>query len=272
MTAVISASTGMVSRGAVDLGLLVAEPGGQRTGAGGGLRAGGQRQQRVRVQHQDLVDPAAEPGLQHHDPHRLRVLQAAGGAVAEHADAGHDLRHRGIVDDVEGRVAPAGTGKLPGSVEPGVPGSQLPPSRVAGGRRGLILVVVHEQVELLDVDQDRLGVRCRDRLPPGGAAAGPAGSHVAKEVQHQVPDPGRVGIQPRVADAAGGEERVEDGQREYPLAEGGPAQQPGLQRDLAVPLHGPAQPPGRDPVEMEGVAALRLVQADRDAGILDRVP
>ncbi len=115
-------------------------------------------------------------------------------------------------------------------------------------------------------------MRCRYRLPLGGAAAGPAGSHVAKEVQHQVPDPGRVGIQPRVADAAGGEERVEDGQREHPLAEGGPAQQPGFQRDLAVPLRGPAQPPGRDPVEVDGVASLRLVQADRDAGILDRVP
>jgi hypothetical protein len=60
--------------------------------------------------------------------------------------------------------------------------------------------------------------------------------------------------------------------QQIPLAEGGPAQQPGFQRDLAVPLRGPAQPPGRDPVEVEGVAALRLVQADRDAGVLDRVP
>jgi hypothetical protein len=95
---------------------------------------------------------------------------------------------------------------------------------------------------------------------------------VAQEVQHQVPDPGRVGGQPRVADAPGGEERVKDSQREHPLAESGPAQQPGFQRDLAVPLRGPAQPPGRDPVEVHGLAALRLVQANRDAGILDRVP
>jgi hypothetical protein len=115
------------------------------------------------------------------------------------------------------------------------------------GRCGLVPAVVHEQVELLHVDQDRLGVRRRYRLACGGAAGGPAGRHVAQEVQHQGPDPGRAGVQPRLGDAPAGEERVENGQREHPLAEGRPAQQPGFQRDLAVPLRGPAQPPGRDP-------------------------
>jgi hypothetical protein len=82
-----------------------------------------------------------------------------------------------------------------------VPDSQFPPSGLAGARRGRVLVVVHEQVELLDVDQDRLGVRRRDPLPLGGAAAGPAGPHVAEEVQHQLGHPGRVGGQPGLADA-----------------------------------------------------------------------
>ena len=259
--------------GAVDLGLLVAQPGDQGPGACCGLRSGTRRQQRVRVQQKDLADPAAEPGLQHRGPHRLGIIQpAVGGTVAEQADASHDLRHRAVVDDVEGRVSPARAGKLPDPPEPGMLGPQLPPGRVARDGRGLVPVVVHEQVELLNVHQDRLGVRCRDRLPRGGPAAGPARLHVAQEVQHQVPDPGRIGVQPRAADAAAGEKGLENGQGEHPGAEGGPAQQPGFQGDLAVPLRGPAQPPGRDPVEVEGLAALRLVQPDRDPGVLHRVP
>jgi hypothetical protein len=126
-------------RRTVDLGLLVAEPGGHCPRFWGGGRAGGQRQQQVGVQHEDLVDPAAQPGLQHHDPHRLWVTQAAvTGRLTELADPRHDLRHRGVIDDVGGRVAPVGAGKFPSAVEPGVPGSQPGPSRLAGGHRGRV--------------------------------------------------------------------------------------------------------------------------------------
>ena len=177
----------------VDLCLLVAEPGHHRSRLPGACRAAGQRQQRVCVQHEDLADPAAEAGLQHHDPHRLRVIQAAGiGFLAELADPCHDLRQGGAVYDIQARVPPAGAGKLPDPVEAGVPGSQFPPSRLAGGRRGRVLVVVHEQVELLGMDQHRLGVRRRYPLPGGGAAAGLAGPHVPEEVLHQLAHPGRV--------------------------------------------------------------------------------
>lgn len=182
-------------RRTVDLGLLVAEPGGHCPRFWGGGRAGGQRQQRVCVQHEDLVDLAAQPGLQHHDPHRLRVIEAAvPGRLAELADPCHDLRHRGVIDDVQGRVPPGGAGKLPGAVEPGVSGSQPGPSLLAGGRRGRVLVVVHEQVELFGVDEHRLRVRRRYPLPLGGAAGGPAGLHVAEEVLHQLAHPGRIGV------------------------------------------------------------------------------
>ena len=259
-------------RGAIDLRLLVAEPGNHRARLAG-RRASGQRQQRVSVEHEDLADPAAEAGLQHHDPHCLRVIQAAVTAArSELADPGHDLPHRGVVDDIQARVAPAAAGKLPGPVKAGVPGSQFPPSRLASGRRGRVLVVVHEQVELLDMDQHRLGVRRRYPLPRGGAAAGLAGPHLAEEVLHQLTHPGRVGVQPRLADSAPGQEPIQHGEREYPLAEGRPAQHPGFQRDLAVPLRGAAQPLGSDAVEVDGLTSQRLVLADRDAGVFDRVP
>jgi hypothetical protein len=97
-------------------------------------------------------------------------------------------------------------------------------------------VIVREQVELLDVDQDRLGVRRRDPLPCAGAAAGAATGHVAQEVQHQVPDPGGADIRPRLAVATSGQEGIQHGQREHSLAEGRQAQQPGFKCDLAVPL------------------------------------
>src|SRR5919112_1312873 len=96
-----------------------------------------------------------------------------------------------------------GAGKFPGAIEPGVPGPQPGASPLAGGRRGRVLVVVHEQVELLGVDEHRLGVRRRYPLPLGGAAGGPAGSHLAEEVLHQLAHPGRLRLQPRLADAAG---------------------------------------------------------------------
>jgi len=52
-------------------------------------------------------------------------------------------------------------------------------------------------------------MRCRYRLPRGGAAAGTARLHVAQEVQHQGPDPGRAGVQSRPADAPGDEKGIE---------------------------------------------------------------
>jgi hypothetical protein len=95
---------------------------------------------------------------------------------------------------------------------------------------------------------------------------------VAEEVLHQLAHPGRIGVQPRLGDAAPGQERVQDGQREYPLIERRPAQQPGFQRDLAVPLRAAAQPRRGDAVEVDGLASQRLMLAKRDAGIFHRVP
>ena len=50
------------------------------------------------------------------------------------------------------------------------------------------------------------------------------------------------------------------------------AQRPGVQTHLAVPLQAAPQPPVLDPVEPHGVAAHRFVIAQRDPGVLDRVP
>ena len=87
---------------AVDLGLLVTEPGNERLrivrGAGPGLM---QRQQRIVVEHADLADPSSGACQQHQDAHRLLVTEpAVGGRCAEQPGAGHDLGERVCVDDV----------------------------------------------------------------------------------------------------------------------------------------------------------------------------
>lgn len=89
----------------VDLGLLVAEPGGERVRVVRRGADGEEREQRVAVQHADLVDPLAQPCLQHHDPHGLLVAEPLlSGGGAEHLDLGHDPRHGLVADHVGIRV------------------------------------------------------------------------------------------------------------------------------------------------------------------------
>ena len=65
-------------RRAFDLGLLVAEPGGE-PGAVAGAGGRAEREQRVAVEQADLADPPPGAGQQHEDAHGLLVTEPALG-------------------------------------------------------------------------------------------------------------------------------------------------------------------------------------------------
>jgi hypothetical protein len=155
-------------RGAVDLGLLVAQPGHERVLVVGLVRQGRDRLDRIEVHHQDLVDPPAGEHRQQVAAHRLRVTEPGDlhllvsdehrlGLVARHPD---DVE---VLDDPGQHVrldVVAGPDRRPSpdevvavAPEAGVRVAQLQPARLVEQLGGLAAVVGHERVEAPD---DRL--------------------------------------------------------------------------------------------------------------------
>lgn len=205
---------------AVDLGLLVAEPGGERIRVVRRGAAGEEREQRVAVQQADLVDPPAQPCLQHHDPHGLLVAEPVlPGGGAEHLDLGHDPGHGLVADHVGARVGQPWPGKLAAAEEHGVLRSEQQPVRVAQrGCRG-VLVVVHEAVELLDRAGGLQDVGRGDRLAGRRAALGARRLEVPEELQHQHPQLRGIAGYPGAVRFAPGQERVEHRRAVQPVVQ-----------------------------------------------------
>ena len=162
---------------AVDLRLLVAQLGDQClvVAVCGGLARRGrgcrrQRQQWVAVEQADLADAPAQQRHQHGDPHGLLVTEpAVGDRGAEQVQPAHDPGHGVVVDDLAVESGPRLAGQLTTPVEAGVLGSQSQPARFGQRGGGRVLVVGHEQVELLHIAGQAL--HRRRRQPLAGAAA-----------------------------------------------------------------------------------------------------
>ncbi len=266
------------ARCAVDLGLLVAELGDRGLPVLPPVRPwfpgqGKQRQQRIGVQHADLVDAPAQEGCQQGNPHGLLVAVAAvAGGLAQQAGSGHDLRHRRRADDLALQRRPVRHGKLAAPVEPVVLGSQRQPAGL--GQRGgrVVLAVGHVRVELLDVAGQARDRRGGQRLPGPAPPAGRAGAQPGEELEHERAHRGGPAGQRGAADLAAGQERVEFPDGADPAVHARPGQRSCFQAGLAVPLRADPQPPGGDLAEPHRVTPHRLVLAQRDPAVPDGIP
>ncbi len=110
---------------------------------------------------------------------------------------GHDLGHRGVVDDLTTLRLHRRSALLPASPQGGVLGAEAQPARLVQRPRRHLSMVVHEAVELLDVSDDVVHPQRREGLARVRPAASGEAAHVAEKVQHEQTDPGRIVTQPR---------------------------------------------------------------------------
>ncbi|PQP17270.1 hypothetical protein [Rhodococcus opacus] len=264
--------------GLFDLGLLVSQLGDEgAVGRTGGAAEAVQRQQRLTIEHPDLADPPTGAGHQHQDAHDLLVAEpTALDRLPEQVHVAHDLGERGVVDDFLAALAhhPGTTALLPVSPQHGVVGTELQPSGFIENLCGGLAMVGHERVERFEAGDKGVDSLGREGLALVRAGLGDQAAHVAEEIQHERPDPGRVLAQPRRRDRVVAGDPVGEDLQRSPLGAGdrAPGQLPGLQGDFEIPLDGDPQPQRLELLEIDSVIAEWFVGAQRYPRIERRIP
>jgi hypothetical protein len=261
-------------RGALDLGLLVAEPGNHPAVGNGGRVDAGNRGQRVEVHQQHFGSAPPGQRLDQPGPHRggltepgdVEIAAVAGDGHrlvpghAEQLDAGEHLRQVGVADVVAlvGFLDHALGEEFAGPVEPGVRVGELQPPVITGRRGGVGLVVVHGAVEVPD---DPLGAGNRPVIQRPAAFLLPVGAapplpQERPEIQHQRAQSGRVCGQGRMIEPAGDGEFAEPCGEHVPGRGRGPGQLPRFELQVHPEGVAVAQPAGPDVVPADrGFAA-----------------
>lgn len=185
----------------------------------------------------------------------------------------HHLRHRVIVEeDVLVRAARRER-LLARSPQARMLIPERFPARITQRAGGLVLVVGHERVELLDVLDDVADRPAGKQLAAIGAAARAARLDVAEELKRQQPQVLAVLTQARLVDPALRDELAEDRQGAKAREHRRPAQHSGLKGGLELPLQCLAQPRLLDHQQVKpGARRGRLVLAQWDPRVKPWAP
>jgi hypothetical protein len=179
------------------------------------------------VQQTDLADATTQQRHQHGDPHGLLITEPAVlDSSAEQPRPAHDLCHGVVVDDLAFEPGLLLTGQLTAPREAGVRWPEPRPARFGQRRGRRVLVLGHEQGELLDIAGQTLHRSRRQPLPATASAGNLSGAQVAKEVQHESTHLGGVIGQARPVNPAAAREPVELLHRHDPAVHARVAQPP----------------------------------------------